>query len=134
MKETGTRTPQRLLLIITDITSFRVHVRKEKTDEKKKKKIEYPFIVRNINHWIEKINLGGILRDDTFRETPLQIARETGMLTVVYRYGHTVRCRLFNYKETVAGFQKADMNDIDCACSSFAFTNGNHGHVVTGNL
>ena len=46
------RIPQRWLLIITAITTFKMHVKKEKKEEKKKTKIEYPFIfnVRYINH------------------------------------------------------------------------------------
>ena len=126
--------PHRLLLIIIDMTTDKIFVKKDKQKDIPKKRIEIPFIVRYVNHWIEKINLAAVMRDEQLiRILPSGII-EKGTPTVVYKYGPTVRGKLFNYKETVSEFRDNNQELNQCECSSSQYMDTDHKHVVTGNL
>ena len=121
--------PLRLLHIIIDLTAAKLHV---KTDEKPQasKKIEHAFTIKYVNHWIDKLRLGNILHDPVLEETLPVCVKDKGLPKVVYKYQHTVRGQLFNYKETVGNF----ISKMDCACSDSEFKDIDHGQILTGNL
>ena len=127
--------PLRLLHIIIDLTAAKLQVKTDEKPQASKKKIEHAFTIKYVNHWIDKLRLGNILHDPALVETLSICVKDKGLPTVVYKYQHTVRGQLFNYKETVGNFKHdEDLSKMDCACSDSEFKDIDHGHIVTGNL
>ena len=127
--------PLRLLHIIIDLTAAKLQVKTDEKPQASKKKIEHAFTIKYVNHWIDKLRLGNILHDPALVETLPICVKDKGLPTVVYKYQHTVRGQLFNYKETVGNFKHdEDLSKMDCACSDSEFKDIDHGHIVTGNL
>ena len=127
--------PLRVLLIIMDLTAFKLGAgRKQSKELKPKKKIDHPFKVRYVNHWIEKINLGQIMHNDSLKESLPTSITDQGLPTVVYKYKPTIRGKILNYKKTVSQFQHDRDNTENCRCASSKFKDEHHGHIITGDL
>ena len=127
--------PQRILHVAIDLTTFKLQFKTKQQQQKLKRKIEYPFKIQYVNHWIEKLNIGHILKEEELMSTLPSCIREKSPPTIVYKYKPTIRGKLFNYKKTVAEFQhEEDIHLRNCSCDSSQYRDEDHGHVVTGNL
>ena len=123
--------PTRLLNVISDLAKWKLY--RAHSNVKTKKKIGIPFVVQYSNHWIEIINLNGMINSPELIETIPRDAQKK-LPTVVMKLKPTVRGRIFNYKEVVADYTMGQEEDMECECDNSRFKDEHHGHVITGNL
>ena len=85
--------------------------RKRKRKRRKRRKLSPLYrLIRKPLDWKGKSRWNYVWWD--LEGNSARNSKRKGMPRVVCKYGPTVRGRLVNYKETVAGFQEADMADI----------------------
>ena len=123
--------PIRLLNIIYDLTKWKLYRAKDVV--KPKKQIGIPFVVQYTNHWIEMINLNGIINSPELIDTIPRGARKK-LPTAVMKLKPTIRGRIFNYKDTVSDYTVGQEEDLNCDCDDSPYKDAHHGHVITGNL
>ena len=121
--------PIRMLHIILDLCRSKLD-KSQGNVRKTHKRIELPFTVKYLNHGVEMIDLKSIIRKvDVVDSLPLALI-DCDKPTVVYKYGPTVRDKIFNYNTVIGDF----IPDSTCTCHSSEFLDKDHGHVVTGDL
>ena len=126
---------QRLYALIVDTFLTKVY----KKPEVKKKSPKHILPIFFDNKGLEHIKLSSILHDDDVVKLLPQSLQKDEVPSVVYSLGTTVRNKIFNYKETVSSINTDDLEThgtgiTSCDCHESEFIDGQHGHVVTGDL
>ena len=130
----------RLKEIIDDRTRAKLAdgLKHRKNANETKKDISHFLKIKFVNKGFESLNLNRILKSNevkdciptnfTFKEAP----------TIVFKYGRTIRSRIFNYKKVFENFDvnrwRLERDSVNCNCANSDFIDADHGHVITGDL
>ena len=107
--------------------------------KKSRKKSKFICPIKYLNKGMDFIRIQQFFKsEDVINTLPEELQSEDPP-SVVYSLGNTIRNKILNYKETVAGI---DINDkhtfgtriAECNCQNSSFKNEHLGHVVTGDL
>ena len=124
--------------MVLDIIESKLFI--EPNQPKKRTIPKYRCHLKFVNKTLDFINLPSILRNpEVLNNCPLNIT-PSDIPMVVYSLEQPVRSKIFNYHQFVKDLDLnefvKDPNSINCSCSHFdsAFTNNDHGHIITGDL
>ena len=126
--------PPHYLYAILDLVNSK-YSKPVKSKTKSKLPPELLFKIHFNDKHVQDIGLEHIFRDTNLLKT-LPDNNKYKKPAIVYKYGPTVRSKIFNYRET---FQNIDVDDflnnnLTCDCLNSPFKDPHHQHIVTGNL
>ena len=91
-----------------------------------------------VNKGMGMINISNVINDKNVKKSlPTQV-NKTEQISTVYTLTKTTQSKIFNHKEFIKTLDSKgildNMNNLPCNCTTWPFTDPNHGHIVTGDI
>ncbi len=106
--------------------------------EEPKKDISHILKIKFVNKGFESLNLKSILKNNEVKDCIPENFQFKEAPVIVFKYGKTIRSRIFNYKKVFEDFNvnrwRQERDNVHCNCANSEFKDVDHGHVITGDL